>query len=294
MQTISDNLEKMAKEIMSLFGEYMLKHSSIEPRNKFGNEIERINPYGDHSYRELDAEGRRVQSVLLKDYGRFHSILESLLTGQLKEMQAKLLELHTIAVRTIEHEVTWCRDTREALNEVIVTIQDQLKLFKTIYEPVSAVPIYVPDTNSLMYNTMLETWQFSDAPRFKILLLPTILSELDALKVNHRNENVREKAEKLIHQIKDYRRRGKLSDGVPLIKDKVDVMAMAVEPNMQSTLPWLDATNMDDRFLGSVIEVMKEMPQTPVIIVTRDVNMQTKAEYAQIPFVEPPEMKKDP
>jgi hypothetical protein len=290
VQTISDNLESMATEVMSLFVEYMLKHSSLEPRSEFDDEVVRINPYGDQSYREMDAEGRKVQSKLLKKYSRLHSIMESLLIGQSKETQAKLSELHRIVIRTIEHQITWSKDTRDALNEVIVSIQDQLKLFKAIYEPVSAVPVYVPDTNSLLYNTMLETWQFSDTPRFKILLLPTILSELDELKVNSRNENVREKAEKLIRQIKEYRRRGSLNDGVPLIKDKIDIMAIAVEPNMESALSWLDATNKDDRFLASVIEVMKEMPQTPVIIVTRDVNMQNKAEYPGIPFVEPPEI----
>jgi predicted ribonuclease YlaK len=34
---------------------------------------------------------------------------------------------------------------------------------------------------------------------------------------------------------------------------------------------------------------MRQHPRTPVILVTRDINLQNKAEYAGLPFVEPPD-----
>ncbi len=34
---------------------------------------------------------------------------------------------------------------------------------------------------------------------------------------------------------------------------------------------------------------MHQHPRTPVILVTRDINLQNKAEYAGLPFVEPPD-----
>ena len=58
---------------------------------------------------------------------------------------------------------------------------------------------------------------------------------------------------------------------------------------MDETLPWLKADNNDDRILAGFIEIMREHPRCQVILVTRDMNLQNKAEYAGLPFIEPPE-----
>ena len=58
---------------------------------------------------------------------------------------------------------------------------------------------------------------------------------------------------------------------------------------MDSSLPWLDSNNNDDRLLAGVIEVMRTRPRSPVLAVSRDINFQNKAEFSNIPFVEPPE-----
>jgi hypothetical protein len=51
----------------------------------------------------------------------------------------------------------------------------------------------------------------------------------------------------------------------------------------------VDASNADDRILASVLEVMRRFPRRPVALVTRDLELQHKAEFARIPYVEPPE-----
>jgi len=66
-------------------------------------------------------------------------------------------------------------------------------------------------------------------------------------------------------------------------------VGIATEPSVETTLPWLDLENNDDRFLAAVIEVMRNRPRSPVIIISRDINLQNKAEFARVPFVEPPE-----
>ncbi len=63
-----------------------------------------------------------------------------------------------------------------------------------------------------------------------------------------------------------------------------------MEPNFSKTLSWLDSSNNDDRILASYIEVMKIYLNSPIVIVTNDINMQNKAEFAGLPFVEPPEL----
>lgn len=124
---------------------------------------------------------------------------------------------------------------------------------------------------------------------FSIILLPTVLSELDSLKVNHRNENVRNKAETIIRKIKEYRRRGRLTESVTVGRDKIYIQVMAVEPDMNETLPWLDSDNNDDRILAGIIEVMRTRPRSLVTAVSRDINFQNKAEFAAVPYIEPPE-----
>jgi predicted ribonuclease YlaK len=152
----------------------------------------------------------------------------------------------------------------------------------------------VPDTNALIFNPDLEKWKFDGTPQFTMVLIPAVLSELDSLKVNHRVETVREKAEKIISRIKEYRRRaaaavGRLTDGVVVVTGVSNIIAIAVEPKMEASLPWLDPASKDDQILASVIEVMRMRPRSPVLLVTRDINLQNKAEFANIPFVEPPD-----
>ena len=82
-------------------------------------------------------------------------------------------------------------------------------------------------------------------PRFTLVLLTTVISELDSHKVNHRNEAVRDKAEKLIRKIKEFRRRGQLTEGVTVVTGKIMLQATAIEVKMKdSPLGWMQATKM--------------------------------------------------
>jgi hypothetical protein len=56
---------------------------------------------------------------------------------------------------------------------------------------------------------------------------------------------------------------------------------------MSHSLPWLDPASLGDRLLASVIEVMRLDPHASVIVVTRDINLQNKLEFARVPFVNP-------
>lgn len=178
--------------------------------------------------------------------------------------------------------------TSEVFADVAAALDKQIALPGNLYQPVEGFAIYVPDTNALLANLSLETWRFPDSPKFTIVLTPTVLAELDQLKVNHRVEQVRAKAEGLITRIKGYRARGRLTDGVPLVSKVSTLLALAYEPNVAETLPWLDPANNDDRILASFVEVMRRFTRSPVLLVTRDVNLQNKAEFARLPFVEPP------
>jgi predicted ribonuclease YlaK len=67
-----------------------------------------------------------------------------------------------------------------------------------------------------------------------------------------------------------------------------DIVALAIEPDLTKSLPWLDKENADDRIIADFLEVMRVNPRSPVVLVTRDINFQNKAEFAHLPFCEPP------
>jgi len=150
--------------------------------------------------------------------------------------------------------------------------------------------VIVPDTNALLFNPDIQNWSFDLIEKFSIVLMPTVLSELDKLKVDSRSESVRQKSEKLIRQIKEYKRRGKLTEGVTIVKNKIQLVAIAVEPKNSASLSWLDLDNNDDQLLASCFEIMRQMLNSQVILSTRDINLQNKAEFAHLSFVEPPKV----
>lgn len=287
MRTVTDNLREMSDEIQHMLENLLLNHSSIYMWNEGGSSF--ISTSGNYAYKELKEEGRQIQAQLLEEYRRFYALIAVLVKNQPKDTLKELSDANRVMMRTIEQDHTWCKNTQEAIDQVIQALQAELNLLNRLYDSSDGESTFVPDTNALLYNPDIETWIFTGVPKFTIVLLPTVLSELDILKINHRNEDVRKKAEKLIRKVKEYRRRGRLTSGVTLVRDKSNIQAIAVEPDMENSLPWLEQDNNDDRILAGVIEVMRARPRSPVLAISRDINFQNKAEFANIPFEEPPE-----
>ena len=199
-----------------------------------------------------------------------------------------LQQLDTQIMWVINQEpVPW--DGIESVRKALLgSLRGQVHFLDSL--PVSADEdvIVVPDTNALLFNPALEEWSWSDVARFRVALTPTVLSELDRLKAEHRSEGVKGKANRLIRQFKEYRRRGRLTEGVPLRNGVSTIYALAIDPDMSSSLSWLDAANQDDRLLATVMEIGRRHVRRPVALVTLDINLQNKAEFADVPFIEPP------
>jgi hypothetical protein len=132
MGTILNNIDLMDKEIKDTLTDFMLNHSRIEPRRY--EEVYYCTPEGDRSYYSLDDAGFKVQSALSKYYGKFYSTLHPLLKDQSDDVLSKISQLNEVLIRTIEHKLTWCENTQQALDLALVALEDQLKLVKAIYE----------------------------------------------------------------------------------------------------------------------------------------------------------------
>jgi hypothetical protein len=148
--------------------------------------------------------------------------------------------------------------------------------------------ILVPDTNSLLSaDDPIEYRQAVDNDSFVFMLLPTVLGELDRLKVEHRNDVVREKARKVITRIKGWRHQGPLATGV-VVDKSITVKTSHSEPDMNKTLSWLDANNRDDRIVANILALQGEYASAHVILVSGDINLLNKADTALIETLEGP------
>jgi PIN domain len=280
MQRVSDNLGSWAEDIAELLRQ-LLQDSSITASEWMAEDL----------WGELDDPSRQIQSKVLEEYRRFSSVLEALFKEQ-PESTIKIFQKEKeVVLNVIQQE--WAQHTHfgncdRAFSKAKEALDNQINLLKRLYSISQNRFVVIPDTNAFLFNPDLQDWSFDSVGQFTIVLMPTVLSELDKLKVDSRSESVRQKAEKLIRQIKEYQRRGRLTDGVTLVRDKSQIVSIAVEPKFSESLSWLDADNNDDRLLASCLEIMRKMIDSQVVLLTRDINLQNKAEFARIPFLEPP------
>jgi hypothetical protein len=288
MNTVEGNLKEMATEIQSNLKDLLINHSSIYLWNKPNSTVFVVSVSGNYAFNNLKDNGMQIQAKILDDYRKFHSLLNALMKGQPQDCIGKLAENDDTLLNLIEQKHTWCKDVHEAYEKATKALQEELDLLNRLPKTSSDSAIIIPDTNALLYNPDIETWSFPKISPLLIVLLPTVMAELDKLKINHRNEDVRRKSESLIKRIKEYRRRGNLLTGIVIVKNKIAIKALAIEPDMKNSLPWLDSNNSDDRIIASIIEVMRFYPKQLVAVVSRDINFQNKADFARIPFVEPP------
>lgn len=290
--SVVENIKNMKENLDELFKELLLTHSTIYLWNKPDPYMTFISISGDYSWNDLSIEGKQIQSKIKESYLIFSSIMKALLKNQpLKNIESFKKADDILKACIEQNDSTWYENTSIAYSKVKNALEIMINIIDNIYSHGNSY-LLIPDTNALLYNKDIEIWKFKGIDKFCLILTPTILSELDSLKVNHRNELTRENAKKLINKIKEYRRRGRLSDGVPIVKGKIELKSIAVEPNLSETLPWLDPNNGDDRIITSVLDIMRLNIKSIVILITNDINLQNKADYARIPYLEPPDLIK--
>jgi hypothetical protein len=241
--------------------ELVLDRSGIHPLDT--SAIAWVGP--GQAWDDLDSEGRRLQSRLLRENDQLQSLVQALLQHLPNEARSQLSEGQSVTTDVIDQSaLTWFRTTTEAFDSASRAFDTQLGLLADRYDPEDADRLYVPDTNALLWNPDLDTWRFGPG-KFTVVICATVLGELDELKVTHRVPDVREKAESIIRRLKSYRSRGELTRGVTLARNVSTVRTSAVEPKSGDALPWLDADNNDDRIIASFIELAREHPRTNAI-----------------------------
>jgi hypothetical protein len=132
VETALNNIDQMAKEIKDALTGFLLNHSRILPPKQYVDEVCCLTPEGDRSYDYLDDAGYKIQSSLSKSYGLFYSTLQSLIKDQSEDVLSKMSKFNEVVVRTIEHRITPCRNTKEALHRALGALEDQVRLVKAM------------------------------------------------------------------------------------------------------------------------------------------------------------------
>jgi hypothetical protein len=281
-------LHEEARDIEKMMVDFIISYSNIVERWA-KSDADFVFIGADYKWKELSPEGKQLQSKLLKKYSKFAQLI-SLLVSDLPNNTKKQVEEATEQVRaTIEQSKTlWLESKEKELNNARAALTEHIKALEGVYDPQPNSNILVPDTNALLINPDMEKWSVGEMDSFTLVLMPVVLSELDKLKSEGKTEVLRDKAKSLTKRIKEYIRRGDISEGVKLSGKRM-VKTIAIEADFSKTLPWLDPNNNDDRLLAFYFESVKQFPRSNVILVTDDVNLQNKAANANALYIDPPE-----
>ena len=231
------------------------------------------------------AQNRQIS--IKRSYEDWFHKFELLFSGTSDDVGRRIKEADEEIREWIELDVNWSitrdrRNNEEKLRKASKQFIDLLSIIATD----EGETILVPDTNSIAVEPDPAKYRdIAGEASYVFMLLPTVLGELDDLKIAHRNPDFREKARSAIRRVKGWRLQGDLFIGVTVSRT-VTVKAVAAEPDMKNTLSWLDKDIADDRLIASVLEVQIAHPNSRVVLVTGDINLMNKAAWASIESAE--------
>lgn len=241
-----------------------------------------------HHWRQRTPSEQHTHLEITRRYRQIFELISVLISGAPPSLARQLKDGDKHFMTWLELGSNWSLSTEKESNEQ--KIRDAAAELRAVISVLSAGPreqlLLVPDTNSLLGSANPTDYRsISMQKPFEFLLLPTVLAELDQLKMLHRNQDVRDKAKKIITRIKGWRAQGPLLDGV-VVDKTIRVRALHNEPKVADSLSWLDADNADDRIIASILHIQATSPSAHVILVTGDINLQNKADAAMIETAE--------
>jgi len=282
---LTDELEEIETAILDLW-----RKSTIE---EFRNDPNSAVRFFAHPYywKALPIEHRAQQANLIGQYRHWYELFSRCHAQHSSDMQDEIAEASKCIVEAIELKSDW--GTAATFEENHSSLSEKAALFRSLLEQQAGEKpefVLVPDTNALLKSADPTQYrEVIDSARFKFVIVPTVLAELDGLKRSRAGQALGEKAEKAIRLLKGLRKQGCVLKGVTMART-ITVRMIPTEPRMADLPSWLDPTNPDDRIIGSLLEIQCAEPRAVVMLVTDDINLQNKAEMAYLPWAEPPEL----
>lgn len=146
--TVAENIETAARRIEADLEVLFLKFSGVEYRDMSSPGVVFIDACGDHIWRELPLEGKRLQGKILSDYKRLCELLRVLLAQRPSQELAEFNEARERVVEAIEQtRRTWFSSTAEAHSETVALFRQQCEFVAGLHsdrESVVLVPRRYP------------------------------------------------------------------------------------------------------------------------------------------------------
>lgn len=234
---------------------------------------------------------RGTQLSLLRSYNSFMELLTVTLSAAPKDLKRDLQAADRGFRTWLELDTNWSLRPNPTHNLAKLS-EDALVLHDIIAILTAAakdILLLIPDTNSLLeHPDPTEYRRLVGRDQFEFALLPTVLGELDDLKLSHRDPQIRDLARSTIRRVKGWRQQGSLTDGV-VVDKTIIVKAIPEEPTVATSLSWLDPSVPDDRIIASVLDFQAKRPEASLVLITGDINLSNKADAAAIQTLEFPE-----
>lgn len=132
MDPYLEYLDKTLKELKDSLTYFMINHSAIADLNM--EEVYSMTPDGNRYYKDLDAVGTKMQAYLSECYNQFYSMIAPVLEGQPDGVLSKMHKSKVLITRTIEHKLTFCNTSRQALELALAALDGQVAIVKEIYK----------------------------------------------------------------------------------------------------------------------------------------------------------------
>lgn len=186
-------------------------------------------------FEKRSAEQQSTQLVLKRRCEVLIEIFKVILRGGTDDLRSRLEDADKHFRDWLELNASWSvtQNPTENAQKSEAAAQHLHKILDVLDLASKGELILVSDTNSLLSTAdPVDYRKVAGQDGFVFMLLPTVLGELDRLKIEHRNDVVREKAKKIITRIKGWRNQGSLATGVTVDKSIV-VKASHSEPDMK-------------------------------------------------------------
>ncbi len=245
---------------------------------------------GSQCWAPLNEMGKQSQLKALKEFNQYKEVLLAIICDYPEETKTTFIEsIQTVETIIQQNDSLGFTTIDEVAQAVACELNKQMMQIDITAKALNDWPILVVDTNALYHNPALEDWTFNDIPNFQLAVLPPVLEELDRHKTEDKNPHRQKKAERIIHQIKEYRRRGDIGKGVSLKSGISTFIAPLIKVRGYLASPFVNDVLADNQLLAGCFELARQNLDHPVTLVTRDVNLQNKAAYIYLPYLEPPD-----
>lgn len=273
MSSYIEKIKKLGQDILLLKDE-LFDNSKITNRYHQEGVIYLSNPYSWVGVNE------KIHMKAVNAYKEFYEKFSLLLIYATDNQHKSINKSHKRLLGLIELDKKYTPDSIESAKMIFNQEYKNLETYLDLFVKEDYKIILIPDTNALIIQSDPTIYsRLIDNNNFTFLLTPTVLSELDKLKMFHRDDIVRNKARTVIKRLKGYNRQGDVLEGV-IVNKSICIQMIPTEPDFSKTLPWLDKGNMDDRIIASALDVQIKRPSDKIVLVTADLNLQNKAKLA--------------